>query len=127
MEENSLIIYNNGIIGKVKRLFKKLFSKKRQNKLFLLPEATTVVKKEIVGEIIIPLDKERERIRKIQLKFQNNEIQEDDISKEDIEKMKKLYNTQINDLRNKIERDIAETEKYKDEILEIRLKLNNNG
>jgi len=123
MEENSLIIYNNGIIGKVKRLFKKLFSRKNRNKMLLLPESTLNTKKEIVGEIIIPLDKERERIRKLQLKFQNNEIEEDEMSEEDIEKMKKLYNTQINDLRNKIERDIAETEKYKSEILEIRLKL----
>ena len=51
------------------------------------------------------------------------EIEEQDISSEDLEKLKKLYNTQIRDLRNKIERDISEAEKYKNEILEIRLKL----
>ena len=123
MEENSLIIYNNGIIGKVKRLFKNLFSKRKRNKMLLLPEANSTVKKEIKEEIIIPLDKERERIRKLQLKFQNQEIEEQDISVEDIEKLKKLYNTQIKDLKNKIGRDISEAEKYKNEILEIRLKL----
>ena len=123
MEENSLIIYNNGIIGKVKRLFKNLFSKRKRNKMLLLPEAKSTVKKEIKEEIIIPLDKERERIRKLQLKFQNQEIEEQDISVEDIEKLKKLYNTQIKDLKNKIGRDISEAEKYKNEILEIRLKL----
>ena len=123
MEENSLIIYNNGIIGKVKRLFKNLFSKRKRNKMLLLPEAKSTVKKEIKEEIIIPLDKERERIRKLQLKFQNQEIEEQDISVEDIEKLKKLYNTQIKDLKSKIGRDISEAEKYKNEILEIRLKL----
>lgn len=123
MGDNSLIVYNNGIIGKVKRLFKNFFFKKKRNKILLLPEATHIAKKEIKQEIIIPLDKERERIRKIQRKYQNREIEEKDISAEDLDKLKKLYNTQINDLRNKIERDIAETEKYKSEIIEIRLKL----
>ena len=123
MGDNSLIVYNNGIIGKIKRLFKNFFFKKKRNKILLLPEATQIAKKEIKQEIIIPLDKERERIRKIQRKYQNREIEEKDISVEDLEKLKKLYNTQINDLRNKIERDIAETEKYKSEIVEIRLKL----
>ena len=123
MEENSLIIYNNGIIGKVKRLFKNLFSKRKRNKMLLLPEAKSTVKKEFKEEIIIPLDKERERIRKLQLKFQNQEIEEQDISVEDIEKLKKLYNTQIKDLKSKIGRDISVAEKYKNEILEIRLKL----
>lgn len=123
MGDNSLIVYNNGIIGKVKRILKNFFFKKKRNKILLLPEATQVTKKEIKQEIIIPLDKERERIRKIQRKYQNREIEEKDISAEDLEKLKKLYNTQINDLRNKIDRDIAETEKYKSEIVEIRLKL----
>lgn len=123
MEDNSLVIYDNGIIGKVKRLFKNLFSKKKRNKMLLLPEANQTAKKEIKGEIIIPLDQERERIKKLQRKFQNGEIEEQDISTEDLEKLKKLYNTQINDLKNKIERDIAEAEKYKSEIIEIRLKL----
>ena len=123
MGDNSLIVYNNGIIRKVKRLFKNFFFKKKRNKILLLPEASQIAKKEIKQEIIIPLDKERERIRKIQRKYQNKEIEEKDISAEDLDKLKKLYNTQINDLRNKIERDIAETEKYKSEIVEIRLKL----
>jgi len=123
MGDNSLIVYNNGIIGKVKRLFKNFFFKKKRNKMLLLPEATQITKKEIKEEIIIPLDQERERIKKLQRKFQNQEIEEQDISAEDLEKLKKLYNTQIRDLRNKIERDISEAEKYKNEILEIRLKL----
>lgn len=121
MGENSLIIYNNGIIGKVKKLFKNLFTRKKRNKMLLLPEATQ--NRQQQREIIIPLDQERERIKKLQRKFQNREIEEQDISVQDMEKLKKLYNTQINDLRNKIERDIAEVEKYKSEIIEIRLKL----
>ena len=121
MGENSLIIYNNGIIKKIKRLFKNLF--KRKNKVLLLPEAKQIENRFLEAEIVIPLDKERERIIKLQHKFQNQEIMEKDISTEDIDKLKKLYNTQITDLKNKIERDIAEAEKYKSEILEIRLKL----
>ena len=122
MGENSLIIYNNGIIGKIKRLFRKIFKKKR-NKVLLLPEAIQTQNTQITKEIIIPLDKERERIIKLQHKFQNQEIGEQDISAEDIDKLKKLYNTQIRDLKNKIERDILEVEKYKNEIMEIKLKL----
>lgn len=123
MEQDRLIEYNNRFIGKVKKLIKKILSKKKQNKILLLPETTQISKSETIKEIIIPLDKERERIRKLQCKFQNQEIKENDISKEDIEKLKKLYSTQINDLRNKIDRDIEEIEKYKNEIIEIRLKL----
>lgn len=123
MREDSLSVYNNGIIGKIKKLFKIMINKKKANKVLLLPEATQISRKEIKEEIIIPLDKERERIKNLQRKFQNEEIEEFDISKDDLEKLKKLYNTQINDLKNKIDRDIAETEKYKSEILEIRMKL----
>ena len=79
MRNNSLIVYNNGIIGKVKRLFKNFFFKKKQNKMLLLTESTQIAKKEIKQEIIIPLDKERERIRNIQRKYQNQEIKEKDI------------------------------------------------
>jgi hypothetical protein len=123
MEENSLIIYNKGIIGKLKRLFKLLLSKRTKNKILLLPEPIQIQRTNIKEEIIIPLDQERERIKALQRKFQNKEIEEQDISIQDIEKLKKLYNTQIRDLKNKINRDISETEKYKNEILEIRLKL----
>lgn len=122
MGENSLTIYNNGIIGKVKKLFRNLF-KRKKNKILLLPEVTTVENVQIKREIIIPLDKERERIISLQHKFQNKEIKETDISLDDIEKLRRLYNTQINDLKNKIKKDIIEVEKYKDEIIEIRLKL----
>lgn len=123
MEENSLIIYNKGIIEKLKRLFKLLLSKRTKNKILLLPEPIQIQRPNIKEEIIIPLDQERERIKVLQRKFQNKEIEEQDITTEDIEKLKKLYNTQIRDLKNKINRDISETEKYKNEILEIRLKL----
>lgn len=123
MEQDRLINYNNGFIGKITKLFNKFFSKKKQNKVLLLPETTQTSNSEMMKEIIIPLDKERERIRKLQCKFQNREIEEKDISKEDLKKLKKLYNTQINDLKNKIDRDIDEIEGYKNEIIEIRLKL----
>ena len=123
MEENSLVIYNKGIIGKVKKLFKKLMWERKKNKILLLPEAIQSQRPNINEEIIIPLDQERERIKSLQRKFQKKEIREQDIAIQDIEKLKKLYNTQIRDLKNKIDRDIKETEKYKSEIIEIRLKL----
>ena len=82
MGENSLIIYNNGIIGKVKKLFKNLFKKRNRNKMLFLPEATP--NKQLEREIIIPLDQERERIKKLQRKFQNRELKEQDISPEDM-------------------------------------------
>lgn len=123
MEENSLVIYNKGIIGKVKKLFKKLMWKRTKNKMLLLPEATQSQRPNINEEIIIPLDQERERIKSLQRKFQKKEIREQDIAIQDVEKLKKLYNTQIRDLKNKIDRDVKETEKYKNEIIEIRLKL----
>lgn len=123
MEENGLVIYNKGIIGKVKKLFKNLIWKRKKNKMLLLPEATERQRPNVNEEIIIPLDQERERIKSLQRKFQKKEIREQDIAIQDIEKLKKLYNTQIRDLKNKIDRDVKETEKYKSEIIEIRLKL----
>ena len=97
--KKSVGIYQK-IIGKIKRLFKNLFRIKKRDKMLFLPEGTQNQKIIIKEEIIIPLDQERERIKKLQRKFQNKEIQEQEISTEDLEKLKKLYNTQIRDLKN---------------------------
>ena len=121
-ENNNLIVYENGIIGKIKRIFRNLFKKKKEKQIQINIEKEEI-KNNFREEIIIPLDKERERILQLQQKIRKQEIKITDVALEDIDKLRKLYDTQIKDLKTKIEQNKTETEKYKNEIIEIRKKL----
>ena len=121
-ENNNLIVYENGIIGKIKRIFRNLFKKKKEKQIQINIEKEEI-KNNFREEIIIPLDKERERILQLQQKIRKQEIKITDVALEDIDKLRNLYDTQIKDLKTKIEQNKTETEKYKNEIIEIRKKL----
>lgn len=67
--------------------------------------------------IRIKEDKEKTRLLKLQEEFSAGKITEEDISEEDIQKLHKLYDEQIEELNKS-------TENYRKRILEIRAKLN---
>ena len=64
-------------------------------------------------------DTERIRLLRLQEDFSKGYITEEEISEEDVEKLHKLYDEQIEELNKS-------TENYRRKILEIRKKLNKN-
>lgn len=68
-------------------------------------------------DIKIKEDKEKTRLLKIQKEFSLGKIAEEDINEDDIQKLHRLYDEQIEELNKS-------TENYRKRILEIRSKLN---
>lgn len=67
----------------------------------------------IIENIKVDINKEDIRIYKLQKLFKDGKITEDDLSEEDVKKLKKLYNNQILRLKKSIE-------EYKNKILKIK-------
>lgn len=76
--------------------------------------------------IIIGDSFEENRLLELQRKFETNQITKEDISNEDIEKLNELYDKQIEKLRNRIEQNILNTEKYKKQIIAIKKEMVKN-
>lgn len=74
-------------------------------------------RQEFNGRIVIKQDKEKQRLLKLQQEFSAGKIEEEDISEEDTEKLCKLYDEQIAEIKKS-------TEMHKKKIIEIRRKLN---
>lgn len=63
---------------------------------------------------------EKEKLLKLQEMFKNNQIDEDNLSKEDINKLNALYDEQIKNIKEKIEKNILDTENYKRQIIAMK-------
>lgn len=86
---NSMIPYKEGIFSKIYKFFKKLFRKNVEvKKEIVIPKETNSFKERIV----IQEDKERKRLLELRDKWENGEIEADDISDEDIDKIVEIYN-----------------------------------
>ena len=86
---NSMIPYKEGIFNKIYKFFKKLFRKNVEvKKEIVIPKETNSFKE----RIIIQEDKERKRLLELRDKWENGEVEVDDISEEDIDKIVKIYN-----------------------------------
>ena len=68
------------------------------------------------GGNVVKQDKEKQRLLKLQQEFSAGNIVEEEISEEDTEKLCKLYDEQIEEIKKS-------TEQYKKEIIEMRKKL----
>ncbi len=86
---NSMIPYKEGIFNKIYRFFKKLFRKNVEvKKEIIIPKEINSFKEKIV----IKEDEERKRLLELRAKWENGEIEADDISDEDIDKIVEIYN-----------------------------------
>lgn len=109
-KEQRITVYkSNNIIGKIKNFLKNMFYK------FKNPKDNNSNKEKIVYEnnnfkekIVIKQDEERLRILKIQEDYKNGMIEEDDISKEDYQKLLNLYDEQNTKIKEEIEKDRIE-------------------
>lgn len=119
MKNNELIIYKKSIFRKISDFFKKIFSKKK-----VLQKEDTIVNNDKNNSFIqnIQIKENKEGIRLIQLKqqYEQGEIDEEDISDEDIDNLCKLYEKETDELN-------TDTERRKNHIVQMlkELKMHN--
>ncbi len=116
MMNNNLIPYKENIFTKISKYFQKIFSKKIANKETKLE--FNQIKNNFLENIKIPEDTELNRLKKLQLQYDNGDIEEDDISEEDIEKICEMYEKETEELN-------ADTEKRKIHIAYMLKELKN--
>lgn len=124
--ESTTLIKTNSIFFKIKNFLKKLFKKNIKSENERTNYKTSKNDINFRDNIIIENSLEENRLLELQMKFENNQIVEEDISIEDIEKLSILYDKQIEKLRNKIEQNILNTEKYKKQIIAIKKEMVRN-
>ena len=103
---NKLIQYKENIFTKISNFFKKLFSKKKEyieenvdeNLIYNIQQ-----KENFVENIVIKENEEEKRLKELQLQFDNGEIDEEDISDEDMDKLIELYNKETEELNRETE------------------------
>lgn len=107
MSNNSLIPVNESVFSKIKNFFKNLFGQQIiENYELNTPENIVENKQEvrnsIFAENIKVEETEEQKLLKLQRLIREKIISECDISAEEKQKLRNLYNSQINDLRNSI-------------------------
>jgi len=117
VKNNELIIYKKSIFRKISDFFKKIFSKKE-----VLQNEDIIVNNEKNDSFIqnIQIKENKEELRLLQLKqqYEQGEIDEEDISDEDIDKLCKLYEKETDELN-------ADTERRKNHIVQMLKELKN--
>ena len=121
MGNNKLISYKENIFTKILNFFKKLFFRKKKDTAKSIDETLIYnkqCKENFIDNILIKEDEEEKRLKTIQLQFDNDEIYEEDISDEDIDKLCKLYEKETDELN-------ADTERRKNHIAQMLKELKN--
>ena len=118
MKNNKLIIYKNSIFRKISDFFKKIFSKKEvvQNEDIIVNNDKN---DSFIKNIQIKENKEELRLLQLKQQYENGEIDEEDMSDEDIDKLCKLYEKETDELN-------ADTERRKNHIAQMLKELKNS-
>lgn len=107
MKNNKLIKYKDNVFIKIFQFFKRFFSRKNA------PISKGVIEKSSVNSnskidflknIQIRKDEEEIKLKKLQLLYDNGEIDEDDLSEEENEKLVALYEKETEELNADTER-----------------------
>ena len=121
MMNNKLMPYKENIFTKISNFFKKLFFRKNKDISKSIDETLIYnkqYKENFIDNILIKEDEEEKRLKTIQLQYDNEEIDEEDISDEDIDKLCKLYEKETDELN-------ADTERRKNHIAQMLKELKN--
>ncbi len=108
------IIKTDTIWYKIKNIFRNLFFNKKKDEFEVKKEKTNT--QNDFKERIKTFDEEKERLIQLQEKLRNNEIEEKELSKEDINNLSILYDAQIYKLTQEINDNKAILEKLKKEL-----------
>lgn len=111
---NELTIVKENILDKIKNFFKKLFSKREYEKV----EAVEMKKEnDFINNVKTQEENEEKRLLKLQSLIVEDIITEDELPKEDVKALHKLYDRQILELKKIIY-------EYKEKILKLRMNIN---
>lgn len=109
MMNNNLIPYKENIFTKILNYFKKKFSKNKslfiknnEEENFLNNQYKN--KKSFLEDIVIKENEEEKRIKNLQLQYDNGEIDEEDISDEDMDKLIEMYEKETEELNKETEK-----------------------
>ena len=115
MKSNKLITYKENIFTKISNFFKNLFFRRKKDTTEVIDEETIYnkqCKENFINNIIIKEDEEEKRLKILQLQYDNGEIDEEDISEEDMDKLIEMYEKETEELN-------ADTEKRKKHIAQM--------
>ena len=107
MKNNKIIPYKENIFTRISNFFKKLFVRKKDIVQEDNNEITVYEKQEkeiFLENIILMQDNEEIRIQNLKEKYDNGEIDEDDLSESDIDKIISLYEKETEELNTDTER-----------------------
>ena len=111
MKNNNLIVYKESIFNKISKFFKKIFNidRKDENKTTFKNINYSLQKDNFISNIAVKENEEENRLEELQAKYENGEIDEYDISDEDMDKLIEMY-------KNETEKLKLDTEKRKEHI-----------
>lgn len=107
MGNNKLIVYKENIFTKITNFFRKIFCKEKEQaeENILAKEIENIQHKNDFSErIIIQGNLEEKRLKQIQYQYENGEIDEDEISEEDQNKLIEMYEKETEQLNSDTER-----------------------
>lgn len=116
MKNNKLIVYKKNIFRKISEFFKKIFSKKEVLSKEVI--ITNEKNNNFLENIQIKEDKEELRLLQLKQQYKNGEIDEEEISDEDVDKLCELYKKETDKLN-------ADTERRKNHIVQMLKELKN--
>jgi len=107
MSNNSLMPINENIFSKIKNFFKNLFFRQTIESYELntsedIIENKQEIRNSIFAENIKVEETEEQKLLKLQRLIREKRISESDLSKEEKNKLRELYNSQIEDIRSSI-------------------------
>lgn len=115
MRNNKLILYKEDFFTRISNFFKRIFFRKQKSLAENIEEKATYNNKSkevFLKNIQIEQNEEEKRLKKLQLQYDNGEIDEDDISDDDADKLIELYKKETFELN-------ADTEKRKNHIAKM--------
>lgn len=115
MKNNKLITYKENIFTKISNFIKKIFFRKRETFTESVDESpicNNQYKENFIENIQIKENEETKRLKILQLKYDNGEIDEEDISDEDMDKLIEMYEKETEELN-------ADTERRKNHIAQM--------
>ena len=107
MKNNKLILHKENIFTKISNFFKKLFFRKKEVIIEAIDEETidrNQNKEFFLENIVIKENEEEKRLETLKVQYDNSEINEEDISDEDINKLIEMYEKETEELNADTER-----------------------
>lgn len=111
-----LAVVRISIIDRIKNIFKKLFSKKKEVEEIINTEASTKRENAFINSVKIEEDSEEKRLLKLQTLIADEVITEEELPEEDVKSLHKLYDKQILQLKKEID-------DYREKILKLRMNI----